>query len=396
LNESHFNTGPSAFAFSSNGEEVILSSGNNTGDLTGYTVYAQFGTTEAGTTVARYTNTETPPRTFMVPQISATLGGPNSGPKIGPVVITEIHYQPSGTASEFIEIRNNGNAPLPLFDPANPSHTWRIDGIEFSFPPGLTLQPREFFLVSAATPSAFRTAYSVPASVEIFGPYAPAELLNTGERIALQKPGTPFVNGSGQTVVPYIDVDFVTYSNVAPWPTSPAGGGRSLERSNPNAFGDDKNSWKASSTNSGNVGRFGPVTFANWQSPWFSAAESAFSGINLDPDGDGLSNGLEYALGRNPRQPDRGDVFTGTIEMDGASGPFLTLSFRRSLSIQSTSFTPEVTSVLGSPWLSGSGNAVQVDSTVNNGDGSETVKFRDTTPVSGATQRNIRLKVTLP
>lgn len=396
LNESQFNTGPSAFAFSSNGEEVILSSGNSAGELTGYSVYAQFGTTEAGTTVARYTNTETPPRTFMVPQISPTLGGPNSGPKIGPVVISEIHYQPSGTASEFIEIRNNGNTPVPLFDPANPTNTWRIDGIEFSFPPGLTIQPREFFIVSAIDPATFRTAYNVAASVDIFGPYAPAELLNTGERIALQKPGTPFVNGSGQTVVPYIDVDFVTYSNVAPWPTSPAGGGRSLERANPNAFGDDKNSWKASSTNSGNVGRFGPVTFANWQSQWFTAAENAISGINSDPDGDGLSNGLEYALGRNPRQPDRADVFSSALEMDGTSGPFLTLSFRRSLSIQSTTFTPEVTAGLGGAWLSGSSNALQVGSAVNNGDGSETLKFRDTTPVSGATQRNIRLKVTLP
>ena len=309
--------------------------------------------------------------------------------------MSEIHYQPSGTASEFIEIRNNGNTPIPLYDPVNPANTWRIQGVDFSFPTGLTIHPREFFLISAISPATFRTAYSVASSIEIYGPYAPSDLLNTGERVALQKPGTPYVNGSGQTVVPYIDIDFVTYSNVAPWPTLAAGGGRSLERRSVSAFGDDKNSWIASSTNSGNIGRFGTVTFSNWQSQWFTAAESAISGINADPDGDGLSNGLEYAFARNPRVADSSDAIVSTVEMDGASGPFLTISFRRSLSLQSTSFSPEVTATLGGAWLSGGGNTLQLG-VVNNGDGSETLKYRDTTPISSATQRHIRLKVSLP
>ena len=395
FNESQFNTGANAFALSANGDEVVLSSGNSAGDLTGYTVFAQFGASETGVTMARYANTESPARTFFVQQKTPTLGSANSGPRIGPILLSEIHYQPSGTASEFIEIRNNGNTPIPLYDPANPANTWRIQGVDFSFPTGLTIQPREFFLISAISPATFRTAYSVAASIEIYGPYAPSDLLNTGERVALQKPGTPYVNGSGQTVVPYIDIDFVTYSNVAPWPTLAAGGGRSLERSSVSSFGDDKNSWKASSTNSGNIGRFGTVTFSNWQSQWFTAAESAISGINADPDGDGLSNGLEYAFARNPRAADSSDAIVSTVEMDGASGPFLTISFRRSLSLQSTSFSPEVTAALGGAWLSGGGNTLQLG-VVNNGDGSETLKYRDTTSTSSATQRHIRLKVSLP
>ena len=396
FDESQFNVGPNAFALSANGDDVLLSSGNAAGELTGYSVYAGFGASETGVSMARFSNSESPPRTFFVQQKTPTFGGANSGPKIGAVVITELHYQPSGNASEFIEIRNNSNTSIPLFDPANPANTWRIQGVDFNFPTGLTLQPREFFIVSAIAPSAFRTAYGIAAAVEVFGPYAPAELLNTGERVALQKPGPPYVNGSGQTVVPYIDVDFVTYSNVAPWPTQPAGSGRSLERVSASAFGDDKNSWKASSTNSGNAGRLGTVPFSNWQSQWFTAAESAISGINADADGDGISNGLEYALARNPRIPDASEILVSTMEMDGGNGPFLTLSYRRSLSIQATVLTPEVTGTPGSTWLSGAGNTFQMGASVNNGDGSETLKFRDATPASGATQRHIRLRVTLP
>ena len=394
--ETQFNTGPNAFALSGNGDEVLLSSANSAGDLTGYSVYAEFGASDTGVSMARHANSESPARTFFVQQKSQTLGSANSGPLVGPVILSELHYQPSGTASEFIEIRNNGNTPINLFDPANPTNTWRISGVDFSFPAGVTIQPREFLIISAVAPAAFRTAYNVSASVQIFGPYAPGELLNTGERVALQKPGTPYLNNLSQTVVPYIDIDFLTYSNVAPWPTQAAGGGRSLERSNISAFGDDKNSWKSSSSNSGNIGKFGPVTFSNWQSQWFTGAENAISGINADPDGDGMVNGMEYALARNPRSPDSADIYSAANEMDGASGPFLTFSFRRSASVQSTTFTPEVVGTLSGTWLSGSSNVIQVGTSVTNNDGTITLKYRDTTPATGTAQRHMRLKVTLP
>ena len=107
-------------------------------------------------------------------------------------------------------------------------------------------------------------------------------------------------------------------------------------------------------------------------------------------------NGMEYALARNPRFPDSSGIFSSTIEMDGTSGPFLTLSFRRSATVQSTTFTPEVVGTLGSAWLSGSGNVTQILPSVTNNDGTSTLKYRDTVPVSGAAQRHMRLRVTLP
>ncbi len=394
--ETQFNTGPSAFALSGNGDEVLLSSANSAGDLTGYSVYAEFGASDTGVSMARFSNSESPARTFFVQQKSQTLGAANSGPLVGPLILSELHYQPSGTASEFIELRNTGTTPVPLYDPANPANTWRIDGVNFNFPPGTVIEPREFIIVSAVAPATFRTAYSVADPIRIFGQYAPAELADAGERIALQKPGTPYVNGTGQTIVPYIDLDFVTYAKTNGWPTSPGGGGPSLERAKINAFADDRSSWKQSSSSQGNAGRISPISFSNWQSQWFTGAENTISGINADPDGDGIMNGMEYALARNPRFPDSSGIFSSTIEMDGTSGPFLTLSFRRSATVQSTTFTPEVVGTLGSAWLSGSGNVTQILPSVTNNDGTSTLKYRDTVPVSGAAQRHMRLRVTLP
>jgi hypothetical protein len=395
--ESQFNTGSNPFALSSNGDQVVLSSGDSSGEITGYSAFAEFGASDTGVTMAKHSNNEIPPRVFFAAQQTPTLGAPNSGPKIGPIIITEIHYRPNTAASEFIEIRNNSNQPVPLFDPANPSNTWRIEGVDFYFPPGVTLQPREFAIVSAVAPSAFRTSYAIAPNIEIYGPYAPAELLNTGERVALQKPGTPYLNNQGQTVVPYIDIDFATYKPTTPWPTQANGGGRSMERAKSNGFSDDATTWKASTTNSGNAGTLGAVTFSNWQSQWFNTiTENGISGINFDADGDGLSNGLEYALGRNPRAPDSSDALTSALEMDGANGPFLTLRFKRSLSIQGAQFTPEVSGGLGGSWLSDAASVVQVGTPENNGDGSQTVRVRDAMPVSGQSQRFIRLKVMLP
>ena len=394
--ETQFNTGPAAFALSGNGDEVLLSSASPTGELTGYSVYAEFGASDTGVSMGRFANSETPARIFFVQQKSQTLGSANSGPLVGPVILSEIHYQPSGTASEFIEIRNTGTTPIPLYDPANPANTWRIEGVNFNFPPGTIIEPREFIIVSAIAPATFRTATALAAPIRIFGPYAPAELADVGERVSLRKPGTPYVNGSGQTIVPYIDFDFVTFAKTNGWPTSPGGGGPSLERGKVNAFGDDRLNWRASSAAPGNAGRISPMPFSNWQSQWFTAEESAISGISIDADGDGMSNGMEYALARNPRSPDSSGTFSSAIEMDGASGPFLTLSFRRSSSVQSTTFTPEVIATLGGSWLSGSGNTSQVGSIITNNDGTNTLKFRDTVPVSGAIQRHMRLRLTLP
>jgi CotH kinase protein/Chitobiase/beta-hexosaminidase C-terminal domain/Lamin Tail Domain len=399
IDQTAFGTGPTPFALSQNGDEAVLVSANAAGTLTGYTEFVNFGASETGSTLGRYSNSQN--KKFILTLARPTLGFPNAGPKVGPLVITEIHYQPSGTAPEFIEIRNNSNAAVPLFDPANPANTWRVTGIDYTLPGGVTLQPRQFIIISANAPASFRAAYGVNAAVQIFGPFNPADLANSGERVAIQKPGTPYVEGS-TTVVPYVDVDFVHYSPASPWPTTPAGTGKTLERANITAFGDEPTSWKPSSSNGGNPGRLGNVTFANWQIQWFTPAElgnAAISGPNADADLDGLWNLLEYAMGLNPLSSDSDGKVAGKLANDGASGPYLMITFRRSLSTTVTTFTVEGANSPAGPWVPNSGTPLlypQVGPAVNNGDGSETVTFRDSVTTPAAPQRHLRVKVAVP
>lgn len=394
ISETAFNTGPNAFAYSQNGDEAVLSSASGAGTLTGLTEFVDFGASEPGVTMGRYTNLETPGRKFFTAMNQNTLGGPNTGPRISPVIISEIHYQPQGSAAEFVEIRNNSNAAIPLFDPANPANTWRLSGINFNLPPGVVLQPRQFILISANSPAMFRSSYAIPAAIPVHGPYnPPADLANAGERVALQMPGIPVPDGSGGFAVPYIDVDYVTYTNT--WFSSTAGAGKSLERLYLNGFGDDKNNWRASATNGGNPGRFGATPFSIWQSQWFTAAELAdptISGPNADPDGDGYGNGLEYTMGFLPWETDPTHLVTASLGNDGALGPYLMVTFRKSLG------TSGVTVNVG---LSGNlidwgANAVQVGVPIKNDDGTETVTYRDSVLTIDAPRRFMRIQPVIP
>jgi len=391
LNETQFNAGPNAFAFSQNGDEAVLSSADAAGNLTGYTEFVKFGGSDPGVTFGRYTNSENPARKFFVAQKAPTIGGANAGPRVGPILITEVQYYPAANGVEFIELRNNSNLPVPLFDPENPNNTWRIKGISFSVPPGVTLQPGQFLLVSGNSPAAFRSMYALPDSVLVVGPFNPeGDLENAGETIVVQKPGTPYMEISGVLTVPYIDMDQVTYSSS--W-YGTAGTGRSLERVLMYKFADDMSIWRSSSASGGNPAKFSPSNFSLWQLQWFTASERAnpaIGGTNGDPDGDGLSNFVEFAHGLSPYVPDTLGVATSSIGYDGAQGPYLMLSFRRNLSLVSGSVTFNVELSGGLPtWTTG---AVQVGLPLNNGDGTETVTYRDNVVLPGGGQRFMRVR----
>ncbi|HEX2751212.1 MAG TPA: lamin tail domain-containing protein, partial [Verrucomicrobiales bacterium] len=91
--ESDFNAGPAAFALSSGGDEVYLFSADAAGNLTGYRHGFKFGAAEDGVTFGRVVTAAG--QEFFAAQTQPTLGGPNSSPRSGPVVISEIHYRPA-------------------------------------------------------------------------------------------------------------------------------------------------------------------------------------------------------------------------------------------------------------------------------------------------------------
>jgi hypothetical protein len=390
FSEDDFAGGGTAFAFDGNGEEVWLSAADSTGTLTGYAHGFEFDAAGEGVSFGRYVNSagiESFPG-----QISQTFGAANSGPLVGPVIITEVMYAPGTGGDEFVEIRNTTNSPVSLWDPLRPSNSWRIGGISYTLPTGTVLQPRQIALITPLTPASWRAKYGTPSAVQLFGPYA-GNLDNAGERVAVQYPGAPYTNNQGQMVIPYIDVDGVTYTPTAPWPAAANGTGVSLERVNWRAYGDDPANWRVSTATGGTPGIPSKLNFASWKEVFFNQSQlgdANISGPNADPDADGQSNLREYAQGSDPMSGSSSEAITTSVANDGSDGPYLHMHFRRSLAAENVQFLGDTSGTLSS-WSLGS--AVQAGSPVNNGDGTETISLRDTVPTTGAENRFIRLRI---
>jgi len=223
------------FALSELGEEVHLTNPAGT-----YHEIANFTAAEREVTFGRFTNSIGV--TEYVPMDHATLGLPNSAPKIGPVILSEIMYHPPANGDEFIELKNTTADDVLLYDPLNPANGWQFtNGIEFAFSEGDVVPADGYALVVGGDPEAFRAKYGIPDSVPIYGPYG-GNLENAGETVSLKKPGDP---EPGTGFVPYYLVDHVLYDNDPPWPASPGGTGPSLVRANESGYGNEVLSWAA-------------------------------------------------------------------------------------------------------------------------------------------------------
>ncbi|HXI51948.1 MAG TPA: lamin tail domain-containing protein, partial [Candidatus Saccharimonadales bacterium] len=269
FDEAQFNPAPGngdSFSLSARGEGVYLFSGDAGTNLTGFSHGFEFGAAPDGETFGRYV-ISTGEEQFP-PQLAPTPNAPNSGPRVGPVVLSEIQYHPDTGDLEFVELQNVTTNPVPLFDPAHPTNTWRLDGLGYTFPTDLTLPPRGLLVLAATDPALFRARYAVPVEVPVLGPY-PGLLQDSGERLELQRPDVPDTNG-----VAYVAVDTVRYNDKAPWPAAADGSGPSLHRKNPAAYGNDPANWEAAVPSPG-------VAFRGGQAPQFLTqpqSQSLFSG----------------------------------------------------------------------------------------------------------------------
>ncbi len=132
--------------------------------------------------------------------------------------------------------------------------------------------------------------------------------------------------------------------------------------------------------------------YEDWRTRNFTTAELAnaeVSGDYADPDGDDLSNLLEYALNSAPKVPDVGKAPTvGTTELAG--GEYLNLTFRRRVPQLDLTYTVQNSDTLFGSWPT---TTLPVGTPIANGDGTETVTMRDDTLMSAAEIRFIRLNV---
>jgi hypothetical protein len=380
----------SAFGLSASGEEVYIVSADAAENLTGFSHGFSFGASENGVSFGRHTTSIG--EEYFVAQRSLTLGAPNSGPLVGPVVITELMYNPAGTHDEFIELKNITADVVKLYDPEHPANTWRIGGIAWVFPQGIELAAGEIFLVVPVEPAAFRERYSIPAETRIFGPYT-GNLSNSGERIRLRKPGSPnFENDVW--VIPLIDVDSLTYADRAPWPSQPDGYGPSLERISVAAYANDPMNWRPSLTDGGTPGIVHEepplLSYQNWITNYPLTGEDAAP--HADPDGDGIVNLLEYAFGMDPTVADWIGLPTpGMVSDQGAD--YLSITYNRLLGATNIHYTPE----FGDDFLNWSPEvAVEVNQASPSANAlTEVITVRDTVPMEGSSRRFGRVRVDL-
>lgn len=137
-----------------------------------------------------------------------------------------------------------------------------------------------------------------------------------------------------------------------------------------------------------------PAAFAQpyetWRSQKFTAAEAAdeaVSGRFADPDHDGKTNYLEYALGTEPKAADAGDQPIGTL---GANG-LLSLDFVRRKIAPGTVILPQVSTNLVR-WKSGEVHFDDISTTALTAE-LDAVLVREVAPNPASPRRFIRLYV---
>ena len=251
------------FALSENGERLYLSSAHN-GVLTGYRSTEDFGASQTGVSFGRYFKSGTGNYNFVA-MSDNTPGSDNAYPKVGPIVISEIMYNPdwpdggsyTNDQYEYIELHNISAEPVTLYDYAT-AEPWKFtDGVDFTFPADAPVTiPAGGMLLVVNHPAAFSWRYPAVPDEIILGPYD-GNLSNAGESLELSMPGD--VDNEG--VRYYIRVDRINYSDgshpencpggIDLWPVEADGNGMALTRKIPTDYGNDPENWLAAPASPG-------------------------------------------------------------------------------------------------------------------------------------------------
>ncbi len=367
LYEFEFNAtdAPKPFSFNSAKSGSVFLSEAIAGVPSGFRAFASFGPAENGVSFGRI---QTSQGAHFVPMTRLTFGSntpaslqafrsgtgaENAAPRVGPIVIHEILYKPQDpeTALEFVELRNVGSTEVSLFDPGHPENTWRLGGgIDFKFATGSRIPPGGQVVIVPFDPETdtvalglFLSAYGSQALLA--GPFS-GRLNNAGDTVELLKPDPPQTRpGPDFGKVPYIAVDRVDYSNIAPWPVIAAVSGFSIQKQAPSQYGNDPVNWSAAtpSPDSGS----GPVPTTDTDGDGLPDTWETANGFNPndasdangDADGDGLSNAGEYIAGTDPRVPtsrlqaevQRSPGGVASLSFISAPNRIYTIEFRKSL-----------------------------------------------------------------
>lgn len=396
----------SAFSIGSRGDSVYLFSASGA-STTGYSHGADFRATANGVALIRHVNSagaeSFPPQAGgPTVQINAAITNPagavNSDPRVERAVISEIFYAPGAGDVEFIEVANISGSTLALYDNnanGNTANNWELDGVTFTFPgvrPTIPAGGRVVIIPQGESAASFRALYDVPAGVAIYGDgngYT-GSLRDGGEEIALLRPDKPDETSPGVFETPLIQVDSITYDDNSPWPSA---AGKSIERIDENAFGDEPQNWQTSYAAVATPGKTNslPPGYDSWAAGQFTPQELAGVGTGAGDDfnGDGYNNLHAYAFGFSPKEALPGDKLPQVTSTGAGAAETLAISFRQA------DVAPDLTyrvqhSLDLKVWT-------DIDNPVgdpaDNGDGTQTVVHADDAAISGGDESFLRVVV---
>jgi hypothetical protein len=250
------------FALSEGGETLYLQSAQGE-QLTGYFTKEEFGATETGVSLGRFEKS-TGGWNF-VPMSVQTKGEANSYPKVGPIIISEIMYNPGTNAGdqdyEYIELMNVSNTAVrtasyvsTYSSPTSHIEEWIpwkfTEGIQFEFPVNLSIAAGQRILL-VKNRTAFDTRYTgVPAGTIIYE-WTSGSLASEGETLQISMPGDKEYLQNRY----YIREDRVNYDDELPWPSQADGTGQSLTHLRPaeagNNYTNDPIHWTAATATPG-------------------------------------------------------------------------------------------------------------------------------------------------
>ena len=318
-------------ALSALGDDIYLFSADAKGNLTGYFHGFSFSGAEPGVSFGLYQSSTG--AEFFLPERQTTLGSLNAGPRIGPVVISEVmhHARKDGPfdlpINDFIELKNVTPTPVPLYDVLHPENTWQLRGtVRFDFPRGMVIPPNGFAVIVGFDPQlnqaallAFSSRYLLQPGTLLVGPWE-GDIEAGSHSIVLLKPAEPLsLNVTDASQIPETLIDQIDYSNEQPWPNNTEATGLSLQRRSSAAFGNDPANWIAAAPNPGDMDADGNGLPDEWAIRNGLLVNSLLREDSAagDPDGDGATNLDELTAGTGPFEPQSELRIAARLSADG-------------------------------------------------------------------------------
>lgn len=275
------------FGLDREGDDLYLLEANANGDLLRFVDRVEFGATAQYESIGRLPNG----LGDLVPLLETSFGAANGQARIGPVIISDVQYNPEGspdTFREYLRFFNIGSHTEQLAG-------WQLRGeVDFDFPawslsPGESVTLVGFALTDAQTIAAFEAETGI---VPDLGPWirsgtSPPPLLdNAGGSLVLFRPDTI----GAEPPYPMLTEDLADYQPGPAWPHLANGFGPRLVRIRPPTPGTEPASWIASDL---------PHGYLDWALDTFSNTNNIAPGDDFDNNG--RDNLYHYTFNDNAR-----------------------------------------------------------------------------------------------